>query len=54
MRKLRDNLLFKLRPTASGNHGDFDNSEKVVQQSRHFRINSRFTFGKRSVQIKHD
>jgi hypothetical protein len=26
-------LLFKLRPIASGNHGHFDDREKVMQQS---------------------
>jgi hypothetical protein len=25
-----DELFFKLRPIASGNHGHFDNREKVV------------------------
>jgi hypothetical protein len=54
MRKFGDNLLFKLGPTASGNDGYFDNAEKVVQESRHFGIDRRFTFGEGPIQIKHN
>jgi hypothetical protein len=38
MRKIGDDLLFKLRPVATGNHGHFHNTEKVMQQPRHFGI----------------
>ena len=54
MRKMGEQLLFKLRPIASGNHGHFDDSEKVMQQRRHFGIESRFAFGERAVQIKNN
>ena len=51
MGKIGEQLLFKLRPIASGNHGHFDDAEKVMQQRRHFCIERRFTFGQRAVQI---
>jgi hypothetical protein len=54
MRELGDHLLFKLWPIASGNHGHFDDSEKVMQQPRHFGIKRRLTLGKCTVQIKND
>jgi len=54
MRKFCNNLLFKLRPTASGNDGYFDDREKVMQQSGHCGIDRRFAFGKCSIQIEHN
>ena len=54
MRKLGDHLGFKLRPIASGDHGHFDDTEQVVQQSRHLGIERRLAFGKRTVEIKHN
>ena len=51
MGKIGEHLFFKLWPTASGNHGHFDDTEKVVQQCRHFGIKRRLTFGKCAVQI---
>ena len=53
MRKMGEYLLFKLRPIASGNDGHLDHTEKVVQQSRHFSVDRRFTFGKCAVQIEY-
>jgi len=47
-------LRFKLGPIASGNHCHFDDAEKVVQQSRHFSVKGRFTFGKRTIQIEYN
>ena len=49
-----EHLLLKLRPIASGDHGHFDDTEKVMQQCRHFGIESRFTFGKGTVEIKNN
>ena len=37
MGKMGEQLFFKLRPIASGNHGHFDDAEKVMQQSPPFR-----------------
>ena len=54
MGKIGEQLFFKLWPTASGNHGHFDNTEKVMQQSRHLAIKRRFAFGKCTVQIKNN
>ena len=36
MGQMGEHLIFKLRPIASGDHGHFEDAEKVVQQSRHF------------------
>ena len=38
MGKMGEDLLFKLRPIASGDNRHFEDAEKVVQQSRHFRV----------------
>ena len=54
MGKMREHLFFKLRPIASGNHGHFDDAEKVMQQPRHFGIERRLAFGKCAVQIEHN
>ena len=54
MRKMGEHLFFKLRPISSGNHSYFDNAEKVMQQSRHFGVKRRFTFGKCAVQIENN
>ena len=35
--KMGEHLLFELRPIASGNHGHFDDAEKVVQAAPTFR-----------------
>ena len=51
MGKIGEHLFFKLRPIAAGNHGHFDNAEKVMQQCRHFGIERRFAFGKCTIQI---
>src|SRR5690242_11454963 len=52
MGKIREQLFLKLWPIASGNHSHFDDTEKVMQQSPHFSVKRRFTFGKRTVQIE--
>jgi hypothetical protein len=52
--KIGEQLLFELRPIASGNDGDSRDTEKIVQQCRHFSIERRFAFGKRTVQIKNN
>ena len=54
MGKIGEHLFLKLWPIAAGNHGRFDDAEKVMQQCRHFGIQRRFTFGKRTVQIIND
>jgi hypothetical protein len=54
MGKMGEHLFFKLRPIASGYHGRLDNAEKVAEQSRHFGIKRRLTFGQCAVQIEHD
>ncbi len=54
MGKIGKQLLFKLWPTTSGNHGHFDATEKIVKQYRHFGIERRLTFGERSVQVKNN
>ena len=54
MGKIGEQLFFKLRPAASGNHSYFDTAEKVMQQCRHLAIERRFTFGKRSIQIENN
>ena len=53
MGQIRNELFFKLWPTAAGNHRHFHNTEKVMQKSGHFRINGRFTVGKCAIEIKH-
>ena len=54
MGKVGEQLFFKLRPIASGNDRHFDDTEKVMQQCRHIGVKRRFTFGKRTVQIKNN
>jgi len=49
-----DELFLKQRPIASGNDGDFDNAEQIVQQPRHVGVDRRFALGKRAVQIEHN
>ena len=51
MGKIGEQLLLKLRPTASGNDGHFDDTKKVMQPCRHFGIQRRFTFGECTIQI---
>jgi hypothetical protein len=54
MREAGEHLLFKLWPVAAGNHGNFDDTEKVMQQPRHFGINRGLTLSQRTVQIAND
>ena len=54
MGKIGEQLFFKLWPIASGNHGHFDDIEKVMQQCRYFSIKRRLTVGKGTIQIKHN
>jgi hypothetical protein len=54
MGKVGEQLLFKLRPTAPGNHGCFDDAEKVMQQRRHSGVKSRLTLGERAIQIENN
>ena len=49
-----EHLFLKLRPTSSRYHGHFDNTEKVIEQTRHFDIERRLTFGQCAVQIEDD
>ncbi len=44
MGKIGEHLFFKLWPIASGNHGHFDDAEKVMQQCRHFGIQETIYF----------
>ena len=54
MGKVREHLLLKLRPIATGNHGHLDDAEKVMQQCRHLGIERRLAFGKCAVQVEND
>src|ERR1035441_661394 len=54
MGKIGEQLLIKLRPIASGDYGHFDDTEKGMQQCRHFSVKRRFTFGKCTVQIENN
>jgi hypothetical protein len=54
MQKVREQLFFELRPIASGDHRYSDDQEKIMQQSRHFRVKRRLASGERSVQIKYN
>src|ERR1039458_2510048 len=47
-----EELYLKLWPIASRDDGHFDNLEKIVQQRRHFGIESRFTFRECTVKIE--
>ena len=38
MGKMKEQLLFKLAPIASGDHSDSDDAQKVMQSCRHFSI----------------
>ena len=51
MGKMGEQLCFKLWPIASGNYRHLDDTEKVMQQRRHFCIKRRFAFRQRTVQI---
>ena len=51
MGKMGEQLCFKLWPVASGNYRHLDDTEKVMQQRRHFGIERRFAFRQRTVQI---
>jgi hypothetical protein len=52
--QIGEKLFFKLRPVASGNHGDLSSAEESMQQGGHFRIQRGFTFGECAVQIEHN
>src|ERR1700723_88672 len=51
---MREHVFLKLWPIASGNHGDFDDAEKLMQECRHFDIKRRFALGKCAVEIKNN
>ena len=51
MGKMGEQLCFKLWPIASGNYRHLNDTEKVMQQRRHFGIKRRFAFRQRTVQI---
>ena len=54
LRKIGDQLFFKLRPVAAGDHGNLGHCRAGRQQRGHLRIQRRFAFGKGAVQIEHN
>lgn len=44
-------IRLRLGPITAGYHGHFDETEKVVEQSRHFRIQGRLALCQCAVQI---